>query len=105
MLQIFVDVDYFMCVMCDESFGLVVGIMKVKDDVEVIVLMNDSNFGLIVLFWMQDVVWVEVIGDQIEIGMVFFNWVDYFDLVLCWIGCKDIGCGGGLLVIGYYNLI
>lgn len=45
-----------MWVMCEESFGFVVGIMKVKDDVEVIVLMNDSDFGLMVSFWIVDVV-------------------------------------------------
>ena len=35
-----------MRVMRDESFGPVVGIMKVSSDAEAIALMNDSAFGL-----------------------------------------------------------
>ena len=102
--QILVDVNHDMRVMRDESFGPVVGIMKVKDDAEAIALMNDSDFGLTASLWTQDVERAQAIGDQIETGTVFMNRADYLDPALCWTGCKDTGRGGGLSVIGYHNL-
>lgn len=104
MPQILVNVDHTMRVMRDESFGPVVGIMKVKNDAEAIALMNDSDFGLTASLWTQDVARAEIIADQIETGTVFMNRCDYLDPALCWTGCKDTGRGGGLSVIGYHNL-
>ncbi|MCG7494069.1 aldehyde dehydrogenase family protein [Thalassobius sp. Cn5-15] len=102
--QILIDVTHDMRVMREESFGPVVGIMKVKDDAEAIALMNDSDFGLTASLWTQDVERAQAIGDQIETGTVFMNRADYLDPGLCWTGCKDTGRGGGLSVIGYHNL-
>ena len=39
-------VDHTMDIMREESFGPVIGIMKVKDDEEAIRLMNDTDYGL-----------------------------------------------------------
>ncbi|GLQ15888.1 aldehyde dehydrogenase family protein [Maritalea porphyrae] len=104
MPQILVDVDHSMRVMRDESFGPVVGIMKVKDDAEAISLMNDSEFGLTASLWTKDVARAQAVGDRIETGTVFMNRCDYLDPALCWTGCKNTGKGGGLSVIGYHNL-
>ena len=43
--QVLTDVDHRMSVMMEESFGPVVGIMKVEGDDEAIRLMNDSPYG------------------------------------------------------------
>lgn len=102
--QILTNVSHDMRVMREESFGPVVGIMKVNDDAEAIALMNDSDFGLTASLWTADVVRAQSIGDQIETGTVFMNRCDYLDPSLCWTGCKDTGRGGGLSVIGYHNL-
>ena len=40
------NVDHQMSVMREESFGPIVGIMKVRNDEEAIALMNDSPYGL-----------------------------------------------------------
>jgi len=104
MPQILVDVDHSMRLMRDESFGPVVGIMRVKDDAEAIRLMNDSQFGLTASLWTADTKRAQAIGDQLETGTVFMNRCDYLDPALCWTGCKDTGRGGGLSVIGYHNL-
>ncbi|MGJ8527217.1 aldehyde dehydrogenase family protein [Maritalea sp.] len=104
MPQILVDVDHSMRVMRDESFGPVVGIMKVKDDAEAIQLMNDSEFGLTASLWTRDVERARQVGSEIETGTVFMNRADYLDPALCWTGCKNTGRGGGLSVIGYHNL-
>ena len=102
--QILTNVTHDMRVMQDESFGPVVGIMKVSSDAEAIALMNDSQFGLTASLWTQDVDRAADIGDQIETGTVFMNRADYLDPGLCWTGCKDTGRGGGLSVIGFHNL-
>ncbi|WP_404363271.1 aldehyde dehydrogenase family protein [Marinobacter sp.] len=104
MPQILVDVDHTMRVMREESFGPVVGIMKVKDDAEALALMNDSDFGLTASLWTRDLDRAERIANQIETGTVYMNRCDYLDPALCWTGCKQTGRGGGLSVIGYHNL-
>jgi betaine-aldehyde dehydrogenase len=43
---VLVDVDHSMRVMRDETFGPVVGVMKVKDSEEAVRLANDSRYGL-----------------------------------------------------------
>ncbi|MQQ10243.1 aldehyde dehydrogenase family protein [Epibacterium sp. SM1979] len=102
--QILTNVTHDMRVMRDESFGPVVGIMKVSSDSEAIALMNDSEFGLTASLWTKDVDRAAQIGDQLETGTVFMNRADYLDPGLCWTGCKNTGRGGGLSVIGYQNL-
>lgn len=102
--QILTNVSHDMRVMRDESFGPVVGIMKVKNDKEAIALMNDSDFGLTASLWTADTDRAVAIGRQIETGTVFLNRCDYLDPALCWTGCKDTGRGGGLSIIGFHNL-
>lgn len=104
MPQILTDVTHDMRVMREESFGPVVGIMRVSGDDEAIALMNDSDYGLTASVWTGDTAQAEALGDRIETGTVFMNRADYLDPALCWTGCKDTGRGGGLSVIGYHNL-
>jgi acyl-CoA reductase-like NAD-dependent aldehyde dehydrogenase len=102
--QVLTQVDHSMSVMMDESFGPVVGIMKVKSDEEAIRLMNDSPYGLTAGIWTSDVDAAERIGDQIETGTVFMNRCDYLDPALAWTGVKDTGRGASLSPIGYEML-
>jgi len=102
--QILTGVTHEMRVMRDESFGPVVGIMKVASDEEAITLMNDSEFGLTASLWTEDPARAARIGAEIETGTVFMNRADYLDPALCWTGCKNTGRGGALSVIGYHNL-
>lgn len=102
--QVLTDVDHSMSVMMEESFGPVVGIMKVKSDEEAIRLMNDSPYGLTAGIWTSDLEAAERIGDQIETGTVFMNRCDYLDPALAWTGVKDTGRGASLSPIGYEML-
>ena len=102
--QVLVNVDHSMRVMTEESFGPVVGIMKVKDDAEAIRLMNDSPYGLTASVWTQDYDTAQEIGRQIETGTVFMNRADYLDPALCWTGCKDTGRGGSLSYLGFHSV-
>ena len=102
--QILVNVTHKMRVMMEESFGPVVGIMKVKDDAEAISLMNDSPYGLTCSIWTKDAEAAAAIGAQVETGTVYMNRCDYLDPALCWTGCKDTGRGGSLSILGYYSV-
>ena len=102
--QILTGVDHTMSVMRDESFGPVVGIMKVSSDEEAIGLMNDSPFGLTAAIWSEDVAGAHRIASQIETGTVFLNRCDYLDPALAWTGVKDTGRGVTLSTLGYEHL-
>jgi acyl-CoA reductase-like NAD-dependent aldehyde dehydrogenase len=99
--QVFVDVDHAMSLMRDESFGPVVGIMKVKSDEDAIRLMNDSPYGLTAAIWTADIDAGERIAAEIETGTVFVNRCDYLDPGLAWTGVKDTGRGVGLSRFGF----
>lgn len=102
--QVLINVDHSMRVMSEESFGPVVGIMKVASDEEAIKLMNDSEFGLTASIWTADEEAALRIGDQLETGTVFMNRADYLDPALAWVGVKNSGRGCTLSRIGYESL-
>jgi acyl-CoA reductase-like NAD-dependent aldehyde dehydrogenase len=102
--QVLIDVDHGMKVMMDETFGPVVGIMKVADDDEAVRLMNDSPYGLTASIWTADRDAAERIGAQVETGTVYMNRCDYLDPGLAWTGVKETGRGATLSKIGYEAL-
>jgi acyl-CoA reductase-like NAD-dependent aldehyde dehydrogenase len=102
--QVLIDVDHGMSVMRDESFGPVVGIMKVADDEQAVRLMNDSVFGLTASIWTRDAEAARALGSRIETGTVFMNRCDYLDPALAWVGVKDSGRGCTLSRVGYESL-
>ncbi|MBI4883849.1 MAG: aldehyde dehydrogenase family protein [Actinobacteria bacterium] len=94
-------VDHSMRVMTEESFGPVIGIMKVASDEEAIRLMNDSPYGLTASIWTNDIGAALSIGDQVETGTWYMNRCDYVDPALVWTGVKDTGRGVALSVLGF----
>ncbi len=104
MPQVLVDVDHQMSVMREESFGPVVGVMKVRSDEEAIALMNDSPYGLTASIWTSDEAAAISIGDRVETGTVFMNRCDYLDPALVWTGVKETGKGAALSELGYLSL-
>ena len=102
--QVLTGVTHRMSVMMDESFGPVIGIMKVSGDREAIELMNDSPYGLTAAIWTQDVDAAQTIGREIATGTVFMNRCDYLDPALTWTGVKDTGRGATLSTVGYEAL-
>lgn len=102
--QVLVDVDHTMSMMVEESFGPVVGIMKVANEAEAIRLMNDSPYGLTASVWTTDEDAALRLGQQIETGTVFMNRCDYLDPALAWTGVKDTGRGCTLSALGYEQL-
>lgn len=102
--EVLTEVNHQMSVMREESFGPIVGIMKVRDDEEAIQLMNDSPYGLTASIWTTDTDRAAALGDRIETGTVFMNRCDYVDPGLVWTGVKDTGKGGAMGLVGYENL-
>ena len=102
--QVLVDVDHSMRVMTEESFGPVIGIMKVSSDEEAVALMNDSEFGLTASVWTTDADAAIAVGDRVETGTWFMNRCDYLDPALAWTGVKNSGRGCTLSVVGYEHL-
>ena len=102
--QVLVNVNHQMEVMREESFGPVVGIMKVHDDDEAVTLMNDSPYGLTASIWTRDIDRAAELGSRIETGTVFMNRCDYLDPYLTWTGVKDTGRGTTLSKFGFETL-
>jgi acyl-CoA reductase-like NAD-dependent aldehyde dehydrogenase len=102
--QVLTNVTHKMGVMMEESFGPVIGIMKVSDDREAIGLMNDSPYGLTAAIWTEDVDVAQTIGNEIATGTVYMNRCDYLDPALTWTGVKDTGRGATLSKVGYEAL-
>ncbi len=102
--QVLTNVDHGMKVMAEETFGPVVGIMKVDGDREAVRLMNESPYGLSSSIWTSDMDEAERLGAQIETGTVFMNRCDYLDPGLAWTGVKDTGRGATLSKLGYMGL-
>jgi len=102
--QVLTQVDHSMRVMTEESFGPVVGIMKVANDEEAIDLMNDSDLGLTAAIFTQDMDAGIALGDQIETGTFFINRCDYLDPALAWTGVKNTGRGCTLSSLGFEAL-
>lgn len=101
---VLVEVDHSMPIMREESFGPVVGIMKVASDREAVRLMNDSEFGLTAAIFSADAARAEALGDELETGTVFLNRCDYLDPALAWTGVKNSGRGCTLSRVGFEQL-
>ncbi len=102
--EVLIGVNHQMEVMREESFGPVVGIMKVRDEEEAVTLMNDSPYGLTASIWTRDMDRAAELGNQIETGTVFMNRCDYLDPYLAWTGVKDTGRGVSLSKYGFEAL-
>ncbi len=90
---VLLHVDHSMHVMKDESFGPVIGIMKVKDDEEAIQLMKDTAYGLTASVYSSNKIRAEKILRQIDTGTGYWNCCDRVSAALPWSGRKHSGFG------------
>ncbi len=87
------NVNHNMSVMKDESFGPVIGIMKVKNDEEAIKLMQDTEYGLTAAVYSSDKSRAEKILQQINSGSGYWNCCDRVSAALPWSGRNNSGFG------------
>ncbi|ODO06934.1 hypothetical protein I350_04295 [Cryptococcus amylolentus CBS 6273] len=95
------NVDHSMEIMTEETFGPVVGIMKVEGDEEALTLMNDSVYGLTASVWTnptdpQSITVFNQFLEELECGTVYLNKSDALDPSLPWSGWKNSGRGVSL---------
>lgn len=90
---VLVNVDHRMSVMKDESFGPIIGIMKVKSDEEAIKLMKDTEYGLTASVYSADKERAASILKQVDAGTGYWNCCDRVSAALPWSGRKHSGFG------------
>ena len=90
-----VDVDHSMKVMRDETFGPVVGVMKVRDSEEALRLANDTRYGLSGSVFGEKRARPRAVARRIECGAVNVNdvIVNYFASDVPMGGWKESGIG------------
>ncbi len=102
---ILVDVTHEMLVMKEESFGPVIGIMKVSSDEDAIRLMQDTEYGLTSAVYSADKKRAENILQQINTGTGYWNCCDRVSAPLPWSGRKHSGFGVTLSHAGLHSFV
>ncbi len=90
------SVNNQMNMMREESFGPIIGIMKVKDDAEAIQLMADTEYGLTAAVYSSSQVRAEKILREINSGTGYWNCCDRVSAALPWSGRQHSGIGATL---------
>jgi acyl-CoA reductase-like NAD-dependent aldehyde dehydrogenase len=90
------DVTNDMLVMQEESFGPIIGIMKVKDDIEALNMMQDTDYGLTASVYTASQAKAEEILAQLDAGSGYWNCCDRVSAALPWSGRKYSGIGATL---------
>lgn len=93
---VLVNVDHSMSLMKEESFGPVIGIMKVKDDDEAIKWMQDTEYGLTASVYSSSQPRAAAILQKINAGTGYWNCCDRVSAALPWSGRKHSGFGATL---------
>jgi acyl-CoA reductase-like NAD-dependent aldehyde dehydrogenase len=94
------NVDHHMRVMKDETFGPLIGIMKVASDEEAIRLMNDTDYGLTASVYSCSQQRAEKILGVLNTGTAYWNCCDRVSAALPWSGRKASGFGSTLSHLG-----
>ena len=94
------NADHSMALMREESFGPVIGIMKVKDDAEAQELMNDTEYGLTAAVYCRDENRARGILRGVNAGSAYINCCDRVSPRLPWSGRRNSGVGLTLSTYG-----
>jgi acyl-CoA reductase-like NAD-dependent aldehyde dehydrogenase len=93
---VLVNVNHSMELMREESFGPIIGIMKVKDDTEAIRLMADTQYGLTAAVYSSSAGRAQQILAQLNTGTGYWNCCDRVSAALPWSGRGHSGFGATL---------
>jgi acyl-CoA reductase-like NAD-dependent aldehyde dehydrogenase len=97
---VLVNVNHDMQLMKEESFGPVIGIMKVRDDEEALRLMQDTEYGLTASVYSSSRERAEKILQQVDAGTGYWNCCDRVSAAVPWSGRKHSGFGSTLSYAG-----
>jgi len=93
---VFTNTTHDMLIMREESFGPIIGIMKVKNDAEALHLMQDTEYGLTASVYSQSKERAEKILQKINAGTGYWNCCDRVSAAVPWSGRKHSGIGATL---------
>lgn len=93
-------VNHSMLVMQEESFGPIIGIMKISNDEEALQLMNDTSYGLTASVYSKNRERAEKILVATDAGTGYWNCCDRVSAALPWSGRKHSGFGATLSHVG-----
>jgi acyl-CoA reductase-like NAD-dependent aldehyde dehydrogenase len=102
---IIVDTTHDMLLMNEESFGPVIGIMKVKNDEEAVRFMQDTEYGLTAAVYSADKQRAEKILHQLNTGSGYWNCCDRVSAALPWSGRNHSGYGVALSHAGLRSFV
>jgi len=97
---VLINVTNEMAVMRDESFGPIIGIMRVEHDAEAVALMNDTDYGLTAGVYSASQQRAETMLAQIDAGSGYWNCCDRVSAALPWSGRGHSGFGSTLSEVG-----
>ena len=100
---VLVNVTNEMAVMREESFGPIIGIMRVENDAEAVQVMNETAYGLTAGVYSASQQRAEAILAQIDAGSGYWNCCDRVSAALPWSGRGHSGFGSMLSQVGLRN--
>jgi acyl-CoA reductase-like NAD-dependent aldehyde dehydrogenase len=102
---ILTDTTQNMLLMKEESFGPIIGIMKVENDEEAVSYMQDTEYGLTAAVYSADKQRAERILRKMNTGSGYWNCCDRVSAPLPWSGRKHSGFGVALSRAGLLSFV
>jgi acyl-CoA reductase-like NAD-dependent aldehyde dehydrogenase len=101
--MVLTEVDHEMLIMREETFGPLLGVMKVRDMDEAVAFANDSHLGLTGSVWSRNRSQAETLARQIQAGVVTINdhLISHGLAETPWGGVKQSGIGRSHGAIGF----
>jgi acyl-CoA reductase-like NAD-dependent aldehyde dehydrogenase len=97
---VLIDVDHTMDVMREESFGPIIGLMKVESDEQAVELMNDTQYGLTAAVYAKSRERAARMLRRLDVGSAYWNCCDRVSPRLPWSGRRSSGIGCTLSTYG-----
>ncbi|HUF52818.1 MAG TPA: NAD-dependent succinate-semialdehyde dehydrogenase [Dehalococcoidia bacterium] len=99
------NVSHRMAAGCEETFGPVAAVLRVRDEKEAIAFANESPYGLGAAIWTGDIERAKLLARDIEAGNVFINGMVSSDPRLPFGGVKRSGYGRELSEFGIREFV
>ena len=96
------NASHSMDLMREETFGPLVGVMKVKNDTQAIELMNDSDYGLTSSVYCRNLERGKKLLAEVNTGTGYLNCCDRVSAWLPWSGRGHSGVGSTLSKLGIF---
>jgi acyl-CoA reductase-like NAD-dependent aldehyde dehydrogenase len=97
---VLLEVNHTMRVMTEETFGPVIGVMKVGNDEEAVKFMNDCEYGLTASVYSSNRARALRILARTDTGTAYVNCCDRVSPYLPWAGRRHSGLGATLSTLG-----